>query len=141
MVDTHKGTIQLTSNEEWVVAFANAKETLPLHPEDVKEIDELTNIFDNVGARVLASPEVEFTIVSVIVNEGGLSRLKHFAKLYRIDIYQTDDQPMAEEENIKTWDASELYDILEEYRGYAYGNGLSAAKLNEWWDKNIAKQK
>ena len=134
-MNTHKGTIQLTTNEEWVVAFDNAKETLPLHPEDVEEIVELSKRFDNIEARILASPEVQFTIVSAIASEGGLSRVKHFAKLYRMDVYET-----TEEVNTKTWDASEVYDILEEYRGFAYGNGLSVAKLNEWWDKNIVPQ-
>lgn len=128
--------MQLTTNEEWVVAFDNAKEILPLHPEDVKEINELSKRFDFVEARILANPEVEFTIVSAIVSEGELSMVKHFARLY----HWPEASKTTEEVNTKLWDASELYDILEEYRGYAYGNGLSAAKLNEWWDKNIVPQ-
>jgi hypothetical protein len=138
-MDIHKGTIKLQPDniydDKWVIAFADAKETLPLHPCDIEEIKKLNEKFDNIEARILANPEVEFTIVSAVIHDHDVSMLKHFARLY----YWPEVSKTTEEVTTKLWDASELYDLLEEYRGYAYGNGLSAAKLNEWWDKNIVK--
>jgi hypothetical protein len=137
-MDIHKGIIKFQPDniydDKWIVAFDNAKETLPLHPHDIEEIEELNKRFDFIEARILANPEVEFTIVSAVIHDHDVSMLKHFARLHHPEISK-----MAERANAKLWDASELYDLLEEYRGFAYGNGLSAAKLNEWWDKNIVK--
>ena len=37
--------------------------TLPLHPLDVKQIDEDSKSFDNIEARIRTYPDVEFEIV------------------------------------------------------------------------------
>ena len=37
--------------------------SLPLHPEDVEKFKLLSEMFDNLEARVNADPEVEFEII------------------------------------------------------------------------------
>lgn len=56
-----KGRIHRTDDYGWVVLFDD--EFLQLHPDNVNEILELKGIFDNIDARILADPEVEFEIV------------------------------------------------------------------------------
>ena len=34
---------------------------LPLHPQDIDQIKDWSKIFDNLEARILANPQVEFT--------------------------------------------------------------------------------
>jgi len=56
-------------------------DSLPLHPDDVKEIEEDSKIFDNIEARIAAYPEVEFEIVTEWENgEVGVNGLT-YAKL------------------------------------------------------------
>jgi len=62
---------------------------LPLHPDDVKQIEEDSKIFDNIEARIAAYPEVEFEIKSYIpsfksdifVSETVSFTAVHYAKL------------------------------------------------------------
>ena len=56
------------TNDNWVVnhSYSITKddwETLPLHPDDVKQINRDAQVFDNIEARIAAYPEVEFEIV------------------------------------------------------------------------------
>jgi len=39
------------------------EERIPLHPDDVKQINRDAQVFDNIEARIAAYPEVEFEIV------------------------------------------------------------------------------
>jgi len=39
------------------------EESIPLHPDDVKQINRDAQVFDNIEARIAAYPEVEFEIV------------------------------------------------------------------------------
>jgi len=58
--------------EEWVVTYDMfqddhsypfpAYKIIPLHPDDVKQIEEDSKVFDNIEARIAAYPEVEFEI-------------------------------------------------------------------------------
>ena len=58
--------------EEWVVTYDvfqddhsypfPAYKIIPLHPDDVKQIEEDSKVFDNIEARIAAYPEVEFEI-------------------------------------------------------------------------------
>lgn len=49
---------------------------LPLHPSDVKEFNELNNMFDYLDARILSKPNVEFDIVT----EEGINYAKLITK-------------------------------------------------------------
>jgi hypothetical protein len=67
-----KGTLHKT-DQGWAVKYEDILQlfpltqygikVLPLHPDDVKEIEEDSKIFDNIEARIAAYPEVEFEIV------------------------------------------------------------------------------
>ena len=64
-----KGTIYKNKEHwpliEWVVSYDDGK-TLPLHPNNVKEINEWSQMFDNIEGRIASSPEVEFEIIHCI---------------------------------------------------------------------------
>lgn len=49
---------------------------LPLHPDSLQEIRELSQSFDNLEARIFEKPRVEFTIIEECSNYDG----KHFGK-------------------------------------------------------------
>lgn len=44
---------------------------LPLHPETIQEIIELSERFDNLEARIFANPRVDFTIIEECSNYNG----------------------------------------------------------------------
>lgn len=46
--------------------------TLPLHPTDIKQINEDAKVFDNIEARIAAYPDVEFEVVTENVDTGAL---------------------------------------------------------------------
>ena len=52
--------------EGWYVTYdidGFTKAELPLHPDDVKQINRDAQVFDNIEARIAAYPDVEFEIV------------------------------------------------------------------------------
>jgi hypothetical protein len=63
-----KGNLYKT-DQGWVVEYAKHAE-LPLHPDDVKQINKDAQVFDNIEARIAAYPDVEFEIVSGFDNNG-----------------------------------------------------------------------
>ena len=44
---------------------------LPLHPDNIKEIKELSERFDNLEVRIFDNPKVDFTIVEECFNYNG----------------------------------------------------------------------
>ena len=56
------------------------EETLPLHPDDVKQINADAQVFDNIEARITAYPEVEFEIRHLSVDPLGRD-ITTYAKL------------------------------------------------------------
>ena len=53
--------------KDWIVWYAdstakNGIRILPLHPDDVAQINEWAKVFDNIEGRIASSPEVEFNI-------------------------------------------------------------------------------
>ena len=56
---------------------------LPIHPESMETINELSNTFDNIDARILSNPEVEFDLVEVCY-DNKFPEIKLFAKLKNI---------------------------------------------------------
>ena len=66
-----KGRIQKT-DKGWNVLYTQCvpkrivtewNKSLPLHPDDVKQINADAQVFDNIEARIAAYPEVEFEII------------------------------------------------------------------------------
>lgn len=80
-----KGKIDLLDNN-WIVKYIHydfppleymeSEYILPLHPEDIKQIDEDSKVFDNIIARIKAYPNVEFIIMEECPHYDG----SHFGK-------------------------------------------------------------
>ena len=119
----------------WGVELEDSKQIFNLHPDDVNQIDELSKVFDNIEARILKNPKVEFNMVSAITTDrSGLSTIRHYAKLVQnLSLPMVDDD--VEEEYVYT--RSEVATLLEEYRTYAFLNGLSPSKLEQWFEENV----
>ena len=79
----------LKTEQGWVVEYPAEQSgenvwvnQLPLHPDDVKQINRDAQVFDNIEARIAAYPEVEFEIVQydgkTPISEGwsGYAKLK-----------------------------------------------------------------
>ena len=66
-----KGTLHKTESG-WEVINIQATlngpllQSLPLHPDNVREINEWAERFDNIEARIASDPEVEFEIIHCI---------------------------------------------------------------------------
>lgn len=68
----------------WFVAYVAISDSevgtvireLPLHPDDVLEMREMSERFDNLEARIFANPRVDFTIAEECSNYDG----KHFGR-------------------------------------------------------------
>jgi len=79
---------------------------LPLHPLDVKQIDEDSKVFDNIEARIKAYPDVEFEIETKLVfDRPSYSSIEvpKYAKL----INKEDIKP----KQCNTWD--DIFDKIE----------------------------
>jgi hypothetical protein len=70
-----KGTIHKI-NRGWVVKQlveegpdAKLINQYPLHPDNIKEINEWSQMFDNIEGRIASSPEVEFEIIHCIPDD------------------------------------------------------------------------
>lgn len=70
-----KGRIYRNKEHGWIINYIVESEnpnaiytlkTLPLHSTDVEQIEEWSKIFDNIEARILNDPEVEFEIIDCI---------------------------------------------------------------------------
>lgn len=138
---TYKGIIKLVKlgndRQEWRVRFADAREDFPLHPKDVKNIKELSERFDNIEGRILSVPQVDFKIVSaiqttVLDDDTTISSTVHYAALER--------EVNTEYPKIESIPLDEVFDLIESYRLFAHGNGLSADKFQYWWDKKFSKE-
>jgi hypothetical protein len=66
-----KGTLHKTESG-WEVINIQATlngpllQSLPLHPDNVKQINEWSQVFDNIEGRIKNSPDVEFEVVVCI---------------------------------------------------------------------------
>ena len=60
----------IKTEDGWVIEYG-VDNTLPLYPFDVEQIKELSNVFDNIDARIAADPLVEFNIIEVCMNYNG----------------------------------------------------------------------
>jgi hypothetical protein len=79
---------------------------LPLHPLDVKQIDEDSKVFDNIEARIKAYPDVEFEIETELVFDRlsySSIEVPKYAKL----INKEDIKP----KQCNTWD--DIFDKIE----------------------------
>lgn len=75
-----KGRLHKTEDCGWIVLFDD--EFLQLHPDDACELIDLNNIFDNIEARILAHPDIEFNIVEHQKMDGVAKYAKLITKNY-----------------------------------------------------------
>jgi hypothetical protein len=66
---TFNGILELSDNK-WIVNYFVLKNNqrihkiLDLHPDNVNQIDEWNQMFDNIIARILQEPNIKFTIIN-----------------------------------------------------------------------------
>jgi len=75
-----KGTIK-KYKEIWMVDYDGM--SVPLHPKSLETINEWSKTFDNIDARILSNPEVEFDLVEVCY-DNQFPEVKLYAKLKNI---------------------------------------------------------
>jgi len=93
-----KGTLQYVSKDEtlvksWVVWYNEQPDggnitfvdSLPLHPDDVNEINAWEQIFDNIEARIAANQEVDFKFYEIWEQVEGETKVTKYAKLISKD--------------------------------------------------------
>lgn len=81
-----KGKIHKTE-QGWMISrcvgdgVAEVWKELPLHPDDVKQINRDAQVFDNIEARIKAYPDVEFDYLREMIKINGRNKVKVYAKL------------------------------------------------------------
>lgn len=79
-----KGTLQKNKDNQWSVTISSvSKESLDeyqLHPDDVNELIDINNIFDNLEARIAANPEIDFDVVEC----QKMNDIVKYAKLVKV---------------------------------------------------------
>ena len=72
---TMKGQLYKKKQPEgWYVAYdidGFTKAELPLHPDDIKQINADAQVFDNIEARIAAYPDVEFDWCVIVDHDSG----------------------------------------------------------------------
>lgn len=55
--------------DKWFVKYERyaGEDLIRLHPDNVKEIEDDSKIFDNIEARIASHPEVEFEIQTIAI--------------------------------------------------------------------------
>ena len=135
-----KGTI-IKTERGWEVINTQATlngpllQSLPLHPTDVKQIAEWSQIFDNIEGRIASSPEVEFEIITSIPSsleptDGTTFPFDaiHYAKL----IHDATDLKFYEEEFVPGLSKETLDELFEAHDSEDFID----ANSKNWWEKN-----
>jgi hypothetical protein len=79
-----KGTLTKTEQGWMVNSFYEIPSALPLHPDDVKQINTDAQVFDNIEARIAAYPEVDFKFYEIWEEVDGETKITKYAKLIPI---------------------------------------------------------
>jgi len=74
-----KGKVYKSEDKGWVVKYSFTpyndyvvyQREILLHPDDVCDLIDLNNVFDNIEARVAAHPEVEFNWCVIVDHDTG----------------------------------------------------------------------
>jgi hypothetical protein len=136
---------------------------LPLHPDDVKQIQRDSERFDNIEARIAGYPDVEFEIVKENVDTGALEAPYievNFAKLIEsetvceysglpaVSEYIGDDMDSDKIEGILDRALAEatVYTKLDLRKAleYGYERGLEhefTTEQEEWFYESLKQQK
>jgi hypothetical protein len=128
-----KGKLVKQKNDWYIMCIEEGDwETYyPLHPYNLKQIEEDTKRFDNIEARIAAYPDVEFEIVKENVDTGALE-----APYIKVKYAQLIPNTESEALDFLAEQAQELdmgYGLSEaEYEKacYWYGRGIHAGRNN-----------
>jgi hypothetical protein len=128
-----KGTIHKTESG-WVVWYGTPRTdnqngsylaSLPLHPDNVKEINEWAQVFDNIEGRIASDNEVEFEIIPCIPEDLEPTRGETLA--FESIKYAKLIHNGLEDEDTSDWDVT-LMDGLEDEE---FTPGLDKETLDE----------
>ena len=137
-----KGRIYRNKEHGWIINYIVESEnpnaiytlkTLPLHSTDVEQIEEWSKIFDNIEARILNDPEVEFEIIDCIpkdlepTNGETLSfeSIKYARLIHNVfkpgpskktldELFEAHDPEDFIDEDTEDWERASLEDYIDE---------------------------
>jgi hypothetical protein len=143
-----KGTLHKTE-QGWMVSRCVGdgvaevwEETIPLHPDNVDQINRDAQIFDNIEARIAASPEVEFEIVI----DANINMVTQYAKLITQvpdvrKMVEDDVEKLAEEEYPISKGGSmwmpTSFDLDQSCRQEGFINGYNKAKETLYTEEQV----
>ena len=108
-------------------------ESLPLHPDDVKQIQQDAQVFDNIEARIAAYPEVEFDWCVIVNHDTGKG--VEYAKLIPTNVEYPELEATMNLCNDMIWDS-----IYEEYSTEQYppfgGPFTDSISFIDWLKQN-----
>jgi len=133
----------------WQVLHATYDTTLkhwntvkyPLHPDDVKQIEEDSKVFDNIEARIAAYPVVVFEIIEVVSEKVGDNMwVNTYAKLINIDKLGNDEISDEEIEKAAIEYADKMYDkkVLDDEWEVVKYDFMEACK---WYREQLKQRK
>ena len=82
-LEVRQGEIVYDEDDGWMILY-KTEILYQLHPDDVEDLVQLEQMFDNVTARVLADPVVKFHVVQ----HQKLTGIATYAKLIHSKIEQ-----------------------------------------------------
>ena len=102
-------------NGEWFVTYGDHKK-IPLHPESVKEINELSLVFDNIESRISSQPQVNFEIISVVQNSNYVETIMGVTKPFDVINYAKLINKTTKTNNMSNR-KNEILQLIEEFKG------------------------
>ena len=100
-----------------------AKQTvaIPLHPDDVKQINADGQVFDNIKARIAAYPDVEFELIDKIIDLGRHgSTIIRYAKITKTGAFDKEGNAITRGYVAPTESWS---NVEKEYHNYSWEEG------------------
>ena len=101
---------------------------LPLHPDNVKQIEEDGRVFDDIESRIRAYPNVDFVFHEVWEEVDGNTDITTYAKLIKKDV-------------VDELATKELMDHLVDENGEFKTTTVGAGDKKAWWKKGYVKAK
>jgi len=99
---------------------------LPLHPDDVKQIEEDGRVFDDIESRIRAYPNVDFVFYEIWEEVDGNTDITTYAKLIKKDV-------------VDELATKELLNHLMDEFGEFKTTTIGADDKKSWWKKGYEK--
>jgi hypothetical protein len=101
---------------------------VPLHPDDVKQIEEDSKVFDDIESRIRAYPNVDFVFYDVWKEVDGYTHITTHAKLIKKNV-------------VDELATKELMGHLIDENGEFRTTTISTDDKKAWWKKGYEKAK